>query len=304
MELSQLDIFLAVATEKSFSRAAQRLLRTQPAVSLAVQKLEAELGEKLVDRSLKDGTLTDAGKIVLEYARKFQNLRRDLHNALIELRDNHTGRLIIGANESGIIYLLRHVHTFRHLYPGVKVEIRRSLSSQIPNDVLNNAVELGVISYEPADRSLHSLVIYTDHLAFIIYPGHRLAGRRQASIKELAAETFMAHNVVSPYRQMVLRAFQKHHVPLNMDVEMPTLEAIKKAVQLRMGVAFLPRMVVEQELEAGTLLEVPVKELRVERKIRLVHPGRRELSHAARAFLDLVRRSGAVEESAAAATAP
>ena len=131
MELSQLAIFLAVANEKSFSRAAQKLMRTQPAVSLALQRLEAELGEKLVDRSLKDGTLTDAGKVVLEFAHKFENLNRSLSNALAELRDNHTGRLSIGANESGALYLLTHIRVFRSLYPGVKVEVRRSLSSRI-----------------------------------------------------------------------------------------------------------------------------------------------------------------------------
>ncbi len=296
MELSQLDIFLAVATEKSFSRAAQRLLRTQPAVSLAMQKLEADLGEKLVDRSLKDGTLTDAGEIVLEFALRFANLRRDLHNALTELRDNHTGHLTIGANESGATYLLRHIHEFRALYPRVKLEVRRSLSSRIPREVLDNSLDLGVVSYEPADRDLRSLIIYRDHLAFAVYPGHRLAARKQVKIRDLGSETFIAHNVISPYRQVVLRAFQKHKVPLNMDVEMPTLEAIKKAVQLRMGVAFFPRMVVEQELQAGLLVEVPIKELRVERKIRLVHPGRRELSHAAQAFLEVVRRSGVIDE--------
>jgi DNA-binding transcriptional LysR family regulator len=300
MELSQLDIFLAVATEKSFSRAAQRMLRTQPAISLAVQKLEAELGETLIDRSLKDGTLTDAGRIVLDYAHKFGNLRRELRNALTELRDSHTGRLTIGANESGAIYLLRHIHRFRSLYPGVKVEVRRSLSSRIPKDVLDNAIELGVISYEPTDRNLRSMVIYTDHLAFVVDPAHRLAARKQVSIRDLGTESFIAHNVLSPYRQTVLMAFQKHKVPLIMDVEMPSLEAIKKAVQLHMGVAFFPRMVVEQELEAGTLVEVPIKELRVERKIRLLHPGRRELSHAARAFLEVVRGSGVVEQAAAA----
>ena len=289
MELSQLAIFLAVANEKSFSRAAQKLMRTQPAVSLAVQRLEAELGEKLVDRSLKDGTLTDAGTVVLDFARKFENLRRDLANALTELRDHHTGRLTIGANESGALYLLGHIRTFRGLYPGVRVEVRRSFSSRIPADLLDNSIELGVVSYEPGERNLHSLVIYTDSLCFVVYPGHRLAGRGPARIRDLGRETFIAHNVVSPYRQTVLRAFQKHHVPLNMDVEMPTLETIKEAVQRRMGVAFLPRMTVQPELGAGTLMEVPVKELKVERKIRLIYSGRRQLSHAARAFLEVVK---------------
>jgi DNA-binding transcriptional LysR family regulator len=298
MELNQLDIFLAVATEKSFSRAAQRLLRTQPAVSLAVQKLESQLGEKLIDRSLKDGTLTDAGRIVVEFARKFDNLRRDLQNALVELRDNYTGRLTIGANESGIIYLLRHLHTFHGLYPRVKLEVRRSLSSRIPRDVLSNEVELGVVSYDPGDDDLDGTVIYTDHLAFVVYPGHRLASRKQVSIRDLGAEVFIAHNVLSPYREKVLQAFQSYHVPLNMDVELPSLEAIKKAVGMRMGVAFFPRMVVEEELESGRMIEIPVKELRVERKIRLIHPVQRQLSHAAHAFLDVVRRSEAMTGAA------
>src|SRR5215475_14155903 len=120
MEFPQLTIFLTVASEKSFSRAAQRLSRTQPAISLAVQRLEAELGEKLLDRSLKDGTLTDAGKVVMEYAQKFDNMRRELSNALTELRNQYTGRLIVGANESGALYLLSHIASFRKLYPGVK----------------------------------------------------------------------------------------------------------------------------------------------------------------------------------------
>jgi DNA-binding transcriptional LysR family regulator len=295
MELSQLAIFLAVAEERSFSRAAQKLMRTQPAISLAVQRLEAELGETLVDRSLKDGTLTEAGKVVFEFARKFENVRRGLTNALTELRDLHTGRLTIGANESGALYLLAHIYRFRQLYPGVKVEVRRSLSSRIPSDVLDASIELGVVSYEPGDHNLHSQVIYTDSLSFVVFPGHPLSGRKEAHIKELGSETFIAHNVLSPYRQTVIRAFQKHHVPLNMNVEMPTLETIKQAVAHRMGVAFLPRMTVQAELESGILVEVPVKELRVERKIRLVHPSRRQLSHAARAFLEVVKQ-GATEE--------
>ena len=120
MELSQLTIFLTVASERSFSRAAQKLARTQPAISLAVQRLESEIGEKLLDRSLKDGTLTDAGKVVYEYARKFENLRREMLNSLSELRDKQTGKLIIGANESGALYLLTHIRAFRHLYPGCR----------------------------------------------------------------------------------------------------------------------------------------------------------------------------------------
>jgi DNA-binding transcriptional LysR family regulator len=102
-------------------------------------------------------------------------------------------------------------------------------------------------------------------------------------------ETFIAHNVLSPYRATVLHEFQRHKVPLNMDVEMPTVETIRKLVQRNEGVAFLPRMCVEQEIEQGTLKEIRVGELKVERKVRLVYPAKRVLSHAAKAFLELVR---------------
>lgn len=290
MELHPLKVFLAVASEKSFSRAAEKMLRTQPAISLAVQRLETELGEKLIDRSAKELLLTDSGRIVLEYARRFENLERELETSLRELRDNSAGRLTIGANESTSLYLLKHIQNYRRIYPKVKVQVRRSLSSRIPSELVDGDLELGMLSFDPGDDRLIATVIYTDHLAFVVSPKHRFAARESVPISELGMETFIAHNVSSPYRDAVLREFQRNKVPLNMDVEMPTIEMIRRMVQRNEGVAFLPRMCVEQEIEQGILCEVPVAELAVERKIRLVYPARRALSHAARAFLELVQR--------------
>jgi DNA-binding transcriptional LysR family regulator len=288
MDLYPLHVFLTVAAEKSFSRAAERLLRTQPAVSLAVQRLEAELGEKLIDRSAKELVLTDAGHTVLDYARRFESLRQELENSLAELRDKSSGRLVIGANESTTLYLLRHIGNYRRLYPKVKVQVRRSLSSKIPIELIDGNLELGVISYDPNDDRLVTKVIYTDSLVFVVSPKHRFADRQSVSITELDMETFIAHNVISPYREVVLREFQRHKVPLNMDVEMPTVETIRKLVQSNQGVAFMPLMCVGPELEQGTLRAVKVTELNVERKIRLVYPARRALSHAAKAFLEVI----------------
>jgi DNA-binding transcriptional LysR family regulator len=289
MEFYPLKVFLTVAGEKSFSRAAEKLLRTQPAVSLAIQKLESDLQEKLIDRSGKELLLTDAGRIVHDYARRFENLEADLENALAELRDNSAGRLVVGANESTSLYLLGHIERYRRLYPKVKVQVRRSLSSQIPSQLIDGELELGVISYDPEDNRLLSRVIYTDHLAFVVSPQHRFADRDEVSINELGMETFIAHNVLSPYRAVVLKEFQRHKVPLNMDVEMPTVETIRKMVQRNEGVAFLPHMCVDQDVEQNILREIKVKELSVDRKIRLVCPAKRSLSHAAKAFLELVR---------------
>ncbi len=289
MELYPLKVFLTVATEKSFSRAGEKLLRTQPAISLAVQRLEGELGEKLIDRTGRELILTDAGRLVLEYCRRFDNLEHELENSLSELRDMASGRLVIGANETTSLYLMHHIVNYRRQYPKVKVQVRRTLSSRIPSQLIDGDLELGVISYDPEDDRLESHVIYIDHLCFVVSPGHRFAQREAVSIRELGMETFIAHNVLSPYREVVLKAFQRAKVPLNMDVEMPTVETIRMMVARNEGVAFVPKMCVEQDLEQGLLKEVRVEELTVERKIRLIFPARRVLSHAARAFLEIVK---------------
>src|SRR5580658_2981500 len=182
MELHPLRVFLTVATERSFSRAAEKLLRTQPAISLAIQRLEVMLGEKLIDRSAKDLLLTDAGQIVLDHARRFENLQGDLENALAELRDKSAGRLTIGANESSTLYLLDHIEKYRRRYPKVRVQIRRSLSSKIPAEHIDGDLELGILTFDPEDERLIAKVIFTDHLAFVISPSHRFAARGEISI--------------------------------------------------------------------------------------------------------------------------
>jgi len=195
---------------------------------------------------------------------------------------------VIGANETTSLYLMQHIVSYRRQYPKVKVQVRRSLSSRVPAQLIDGDLELGVITYDPEDDRLESRVIFSDHLCFIVSPAHRFAHRESVSIRELGMETFIAHNVFSPYRDIVLKAFQRAKVPLNMDVEMPTVETIRKMVARNEGVAFLPKMCVEHDFEQGTLKEVRVEELSMERKIRLVYPARRALSHAARAFLEIV----------------
>jgi DNA-binding transcriptional LysR family regulator len=296
MELYPLKVFLTVATERSFSRAGDKLLRTQPAISIAIQRLESDLKEKLIDRSGRELLLTDAGRVVLEFAKRFQNLEAEMENALRELKDNYAGRLSIGANESTSLYLIQHIENYRRMFPKVKIQVRRSESSKIPSQLLDGELELGVISYDPGDEHLLTQVIYTDRLTLIVSPQHRFAHRSELSILELDMETFIAHNVISPYREAVLREFQRYKVPLNMDVEMPTVETIRRLVQDNEGVAFLPRMCVEQEIRQDLLRELRVKELNLERKIRLVYPARRALSHAAKAFLEVVKRVSAEPE--------
>ncbi len=277
-----------VAAEGSFSRAGQKLFRSQPAISLALKRLERDLGVRLIDRSSRSMRLTDAGKEVAGYAKQLFAVEREMRGALSDLRGRRAGKLTIGANESTALYLLVHVEAFRRKHPGIQVELRRSLSSQIPQSVLDGDLELGAISYDPEDPKLRIFRLYDDRLTFVVSPEHRLAKRSNVSIQELGEETFIAHNVVSPYRARVIETFRRHQVPLNMAIEMPTIETIRRLVQRNLGVAFLPKMCVEQQIEAGALREVAVRELGMERKIHLIFPASRELSQASRAFLELV----------------
>jgi len=285
---SPLNVFLAVVKERSFTRAAEKLYRTQPAISLAIQRLENELGERLLDRSGRDLALTEAGKLVYDCARRQENLQSELSSQLSELRNKAIGRLVIGANESMTHYLLPHLCAYRQMYPKIKLVVQRSRSTELPDHLVAGDVDFGILSYRPDDERFEAMPLYIDHLSFVLPPGHRLAGRKTVPIKELGMETFVAHNVLSPYRQTVIREFQRQKVTLNMDIEMPTVESVRLMVQAGQGVAFLPRMCVDQDLRQGLLKEVQVKELKLERTIYLVRVAKRALSHAGKAFLDMV----------------
>lgn len=292
----QLEVFLAVAREGSFSRAAEKLYRTQPAISQAIRKLEREVGEALFDRSSRDGTLTDAGRLLEDYAQKLLNLRSEARVALKELREMHKGKLSIAANEFTCLYLLPALAEFRRVYPMIKVTVHRSLASRISNEVLKHSAELGVLSFNPDEPRLRSIVVYRDELVFVVNPRHPLASARQVSIRQLGAESFVAHNVESPYRAKVLETFKRHKTPLNMDVELPTIEAIKRFVSSGSGVALVPGICVEAEIAREELVRIPVKELRIERKLRLVYRKKASLSHAAQAFLKVAEAMAAARK--------
>lgn len=285
MDFFQLETFLAIVQTRSFSGAAKVVRRTQPAVSQMVRKLEDEVGEPLFDRSSRDGTLTDAGKVLHEYANRILNLRQEARASLEELRQFQRGTLVIAANEFTSLYLLRVLEEFRRFCPMIKIVVHRSLASSIPDQVLDHTVELGVLSFRPESSSLRSIVVFRDQLAFVVPPNHPLAKAKSVSIRQLGAESFIAHNVVSPYRLKVLEAFKQHKTPLNISVEMPTIEAIKRFVAAGNGVALVPGLAIETEVLRGELVCIPVKELKLDRQLRIAYRREAQLSHAAQAFL-------------------
>jgi DNA-binding transcriptional LysR family regulator len=291
LDINQIEVLIAVAEERGFSRAAERLYRTQPAVSQTIRRLEEEVGAHLFDRSSKDGTLTDAGQVLLKYAHQMLRLRQDAVEAVKELKGLHRGKIRIGANEYTVTYLLSILPTYRARHPHVKVEVKRGMASRIPAEVLAREVEIGIVSFYSSDPALKAVPVGVDEIALIVSPKHPLAGRKTVSVKELGVESFIAHNVRSPYRDRVVQTFEKYRTPLNISMEMPTLEAIKRLVELEVGVALIPKMAAQTEIELGQLVALKISDMRLERKLYLIHRKGAKLSHAARAFLNIARQA-------------
>jgi DNA-binding transcriptional LysR family regulator len=288
MQLQDLAAFVTVASERSFSAAARRLHRTQPAISQAVRRLEDELGEKLFDRSSRDGALTEAGRLLQDYAQRLLGLATEARSAVEELQQVRRGRVIVGANEAAVHSVLPHIARFAERHPGVAIEVRRMASRHVAAAVLDRSVDFGVLTFQPADRGIQSAPLGTDELVLLISPRHPLAGRRRTTLEEIGRQVVIAHNDPSPTRDRVLRAYERRRAPINIQISLPSLDAIKRAVEMGIGVALLPRRCAIMEIARGHLLAVKVSELAASRQVRLVYRRSGERSRAAEAFLQVV----------------
>jgi DNA-binding transcriptional LysR family regulator len=298
MDLAALETFLAVVNSGSFSRAAEALHRTQPAVSIAVRKLEEDLGQPLVVRGSRELKLTDAGRLLVDSAERMLNLREQLKRSIADLGQMRRGQLSLGANESSIHAVLPALSLYRRRYPDIPIAVHRTFSRDVPRDVLNYRLDLGVISFVPPEPNLEATEIACDDLALVVHPGHRFAKSRRVEITDLGKETFIAHIVESPYRRQVIQLFARHHTPLNRTVELPTIESIKRFVQMEMGIAIVPRMCVGLEIERGALVALNVPQLRISRRLYLVYRNDHQLPQAARALVELLAEPASGHETA------
>lgn len=291
MDLSALKIFLTVAHERSFSRAAAKVHRTQPAVSQAVRRLEEELGEQLFDRTSKNGTLTEAGQMLQNYGQRLIRLAEETESAVRDLRDLRRGRVLVGANEAAVHTLLPLVARFRRKYPDIAIDVRRVPARQIAVEVLQGSLDFGALTFHPAEEGLLVVTVGTDELVLLVPPTHRLSSRRHVAMEDVAREPVVAHNDPSPARERVLRLFLEKHIPLQMVISLPSLDGIKRAVELELGVALLPRRCAITEIASGRLVAIPVIGVSRKRQVMLVcrHDHR---SHAADAFLGVAKGGG------------
>src|SRR6185503_9144803 len=175
-----------------------------------------------------------------------------------DLRDLRRGRVLIGANEAAIHTLLPLMAKFRQRVPDIAVDVRRVPARQIAVEVQQGSLDFGALTFRPSESGLLEVAVGSDELVLLVPPAHPLAGRRQVTMEEVAAEPVVAHNDPSPARERVLRLFEERHIALRLVISLPSLDGIKRAVELKLGVAMLPRRCAITEIASGRLVAVPV----------------------------------------------
>ena len=287
MDFDQLNTFLEVARLSSFSKAAETCFRTQPTISSQIRALEEEVGAKLFDRSGGKVSLTQPGKAFQKYAEQQMEARKQMIAALAEMEKVPRGELVVGANEGTCLHILPEVFAeFKKQYPGVAVGIRRSERAKVLENIIDNSVDFGVISIPVSDNRLTVVTIHRDELVLIAAAGHPLARMKSASIAEAAKFPLLLPKV-GRTRDALEELFHERGLKPNISMELDSSELLKRFVAADVGVGFIARSNVVEDVKAGVLAAVPIKDAQIRRDLALVFRKDKALSRAALAFIDI-----------------
>jgi DNA-binding transcriptional LysR family regulator len=287
MDFDQLETFLAVARLSSFSRAAEKRFRTQPAISSQIRALEDEVGAKLLDRSGGKVSLTAAGKAFQKYAEQAIEDRKGVIAAMAEMERVPRGELVVGANEGTCLHILPEVFAdFKKQYPSVAVNIKRADYGRILESVIDNSVDFGVVSLPVNDNRLTVVLIHRDELVVIAPPKHPLAKMKQVAIADVAKFPLLVPKG-GHTRDALEILFDEHRLKPNYSMELDSSELLKRFVAADVGVGFIARSNVVEDVRAGSLVAVPISDAQIRRDLALVFRKDKALSRAALAFIDI-----------------
>ena len=293
MELHQLRGFHEIARQRSFTRAAERLFITQPAISLQLKALEDELGETLLERAHKHIRLTPAGEILLRHTKAVLGALESAQAEIAGLRQELRGRIVLGTSDTNSTYVLPEaLRAYRDESPLVEVDIRNKMSTEVGRLVVDDEVDLGLATLPVRERERleESQTLFTRQDVLICPPGHALAGRKQIALKTVADYPLLALEPGSTTRYLLEQSFRRADLKPRISMNLGSIEVIKRFVEIGFGVALVPKIAVEEEIESGRLHAVTVRGLRP-RPVGLVeHRGRRR-SPAAAAFVAILGAS-------------
>jgi LysR family transcriptional regulator, low CO2-responsive transcriptional regulator len=295
MTFRQLEIFLAVARAKNYTRAAETLHVSQSTLSQHVLELERELGVRLFDRLGRAVTLTEGGRLLEEHATRIATTVASARRAIDELKGLERGSLVIGGSTTPGIYVLPGiVAAFRRRYPGIDVSLQIANSQVIEERIRADTVDLGVVGgHVLGTRERCVATGLLDELLLIVPPRHPWAKRREIAPPELADVPLLMREQGSATRLVTERTLRQAGVKFTAVMQLDHIEAIKQAVMAGLGLAFVSRYAVRGEIEGRRLCGLRLKGLRVLRHFHVIHNEARTLTASGRAFMELLEASAA-----------
>jgi DNA-binding transcriptional LysR family regulator len=287
MDFDQLETFLEVARHTSFSRAAEKRYRTQPAISSQIRALEEEVRAKLFDRSGGKVALTGAGKVFQQYAEEILEARKAMLVTVAEMQRVPKGEIVVGANEGTCLHILPEVFAeFRTLYPEVGVQISRLERAKILESIIENSVDFGVVSVPVDDKRLTVLNIHGDELVIIAPPSNPLSRNKKAAIADVARFPVLLPKV-GRTRDKLEELFHERRLKPRIAMELDSSELLKRFVAADVGVGFIARSNVLEDVKAGVLCAIGIADAFIRRDLALVFRKDKALSRAALAFIEI-----------------
>jgi len=301
MDFDQLETFLEVARHASFSRAAEKRFRTQPAISSQIRGIEEEVGAKLFDRSGGKVSLTAAGKAFVKYVEETLDARKAMLVAIAEMERVPRGEIIVGANEGTCLHILPYVFAdFKKQYPDVSVNIKRADYAKILESIIDNSVDFGVVSAPVDDKRLTAVNIHRDELVIIAPPGHSLSRMKQAAIADVVPFPLLLPKI-GRTRDALENLFHDRHLKPKISMELDSSELLKRFVAADVGIGFIARSNVMEDVKAGVLAAIAMADASIRRDLALVFRKDKALSRAALAFIEIAVK---IKQASLSAGAP
>lgn len=295
MEFQQLKTFVEVWRQKSFSRAAEHLRITQPAVSAQIRSLENEIGEPLFNRKGGKITFTPAGRVFEPFAEHALGIQRHMLLMIAEQRHSARGEIAISAQESTSLYVLPEVFAdFREHYPKVGLKITRSGRSRTLEALLNREVDFGVVSLPVNDSRFCVEMLHHDEFVLATAKGHPLAAIKNAGAADLVKHSFLLPKY-GKQRELLLNIFRMHDVYPNKILEVESGELMKRFVIAGLGIAFLPTVTISDALVSGLVEVIPVDSIQLTRDLGLLYLKDLPLTRAISGFLEIALKGRATK---------
>jgi DNA-binding transcriptional LysR family regulator len=290
MQIETLKVFCDLVESRSFSRAAVRNFITQSAVSQQVKNMETKFETQLLRRDGKAVSPTPAGKIFYERSRAILDSFEHMQLEMKSIGQDMAGSLrvatiySVGLHEMSVV-----IKTFLKIYPKVNLHVEYSKGSQVYEDCLSGAVDLGIVTYPEPRKGLRIITLPADKLVLICSPDHPLARRHHVDIRKLNAQTYVAWEKGIASRRALDRIFQEHDIRLNIVMEFDNIETIKRSVEIGAGISIVPLLSVQKEVQSGSLVQAFFNDKGFYRQLGAIVRNKQALSPAANKFIELMK---------------